>query len=66
MALVVETPDGPDLVGVSAGSSSLNGPKITVQDRAAGGPVWLEEARRAGVSAAAIALGESGSRWRKR
>ena len=46
------------IVGVSAGSSSLNGPKITVQDRAAGGPVWLEEARRAGVSAAAIALGE--------
>jgi hypothetical protein len=38
--------------------SLAGGGKAPVVDHAAGGPEWLEEARRAGVSPAAIALGE--------
>lgn len=57
MALVVETPHGPELVSLTT-NSTPHARDARPHDRSAGNPAWLEEARRAGVSVAAIALGE--------
>jgi hypothetical protein len=59
MALVIDTPDGADLLSLSSSAAPSPTRPAPVTDRAASrGPAWLDEARRAGVTAAAIALGE--------
>jgi hypothetical protein len=58
MALVIETRDGPDLVdlsGMLAGPPTGRHARPTENET---GAAWLEEARRAGVRPAAVALGE--------
>jgi HEAT repeats len=58
MALVVQSAQGPELLSLSTSPSPPHARRSPANDRSAGGPAWLEEARRAGVSAAATALGE--------
>jgi HEAT repeat protein len=59
MALVIDTADGPELMSLSG--TTMPAPRqrhVQTNDTSASAPAWLEEARRAGVPATAIALGE--------
>ena len=58
MALVIDTPQGPDLMSVGDSALPPQGRRQAAVDRASTEPAWLDEARRAGVGAAAITLGE--------
>jgi len=58
MALVIETPEGPDLMSVGERASPPKAPRPPAVDRSSSEPAWLDEARRAGVGAAAVTLGE--------
>ena len=59
MALVIDTADGPELMSLSGTTMPAPRPRhVQTNDTSAGAPAWLEEARRAGVPATAVALGE--------